>query len=161
MTLLGIKFSTKDIDLIVPEEKEHAYLIDVLQDIGYRPDRGPGWKKDDGFIFDLFRGKQIHTTKLLESPLKEGNHILLKEFSHIYLGALNYYDLIISKLFRGAQVDTEDCLALVKAKKDEINMGRLESRFKETALYDVSEDKVNRSLGHFLAMVRGKGIYDE
>ncbi|MCD6311972.1 MAG: hypothetical protein J7M11_05890, partial [Elusimicrobia bacterium] len=108
-----------------------------------------------------FRGKQIHTTELLESPLKAGNHILLKEFAHIYLGALNYYDLIISKLFRGAQVDMEDCLALVKAKKDEINMGRLESRFKETALYDVSEDKVNRSLAHFLEMLKKDGIYDE
>ena len=103
MTLMGIKFSTKDIDFIIPEENEHKYLIDILQDLGYKPVRGPGWQKENGFIFDLFRGKQIHTTELLESPLKEGNNIFLKEFSHIYLGVLNYYDLITSKLFRGTQ----------------------------------------------------------
>ena len=161
MTLLGIKFSTKDIDLLVPEEKEHAYLIDILQDLGYKPAKGPGWRKDDGFIFDLFRGKQIHTTELLESPLKEGNHIVLKEFSHIYLGALNYYDLIISKLFRGARVDMDDCLSLVKVKKREIDMDLLEKKFKETALYDVSQDKVNKNLEYFLKRLKREGIYEE
>ena len=75
-----------------------------------------GWAREDGFVFDLFRGNAVHTTQLLESPLRKGNHTLIKEFNHIYLGVLNYYDIIISKLFRGTAVDVDDCLALVKSK---------------------------------------------
>ncbi len=41
LTLLGIKSSTKDIDLMVPDETEHAYLIRILQDLGYKP--ASGW----------------------------------------------------------------------------------------------------------------------
>ena len=64
-------------------------------------------KGGDLFIFDLFVGKRVHTTELLTSPLEEGNHKLLKEFSHLYIGILNPYDLIASKLFRGTGVDFE------------------------------------------------------
>lgn len=35
MTLLGIKDSTKDIDLIVPDTKEYKYLIGMLEALGY------------------------------------------------------------------------------------------------------------------------------
>jgi hypothetical protein len=35
MTLLGIKNSTKDIDLIVPDVKEYEYLTKSLKAIGY------------------------------------------------------------------------------------------------------------------------------
>jgi len=52
------------------------------------------------FVFDLFRGKYIHTTELLESPLEKGNNTIVKEYSNISLSTLNYYDLITSKLFR-------------------------------------------------------------
>jgi hypothetical protein len=110
LTLLDIKPSTKDVDFIVPVELEYKYLIRTLKDLGYRQTTGSGWqRKEDVFIFDLFPGKRIHTTELLETPLKEGNHILLKEFSHFYIGVLNDYDLIASKLFRGSTVDFDDC----------------------------------------------------
>ena len=138
LTLLGVKSSTKDIDLIVPNENEHSYLIKTLQDLGYKSVSGWGWAKDEKFIFDLFRGKRVHTTELLESPLKQGNHILIKEFSYLYLGVLNYYDLFISKLFRATSLDIEDCIALFRAKKGELNVQYLKERFKKTASFDVS-----------------------
>jgi len=94
----------------------------------------------------------------LESPLKEKNHTLIKEFSYIYLGVLNYYDLIISKLFRGNGVDIEDCSSLIKAKQKDIDLKLLEQRFKETASYDISEDRVNKNLKHFLSTVKQKGL---
>lgn len=114
MTLLGIKASTKDIDLIVPNLNEYKYLINILRQLGYESASGWGWTRGDGLIFDLFRGKTVHTTELLESPLDKENHILIKEFSHIYLGILNYYDIIISKLFRGTTIDIDDCISLIK-----------------------------------------------
>src|SRR3989338_892203 len=157
MTLLGVKVSTKDIDLIVPEIAEYEYLIDNLKQLGYKPVTGNGWSRDETFIFDIFRGKKVHTTELLESPLDEGNNYLVKEFAHIYLGALNYYDLIISKLFRGKGADFDDCVALMKVKGGEINIGHLEKRFHETASYEISEEKVNENLERFIDMLKKEG----
>ena len=95
---------------------------------------------------------------MLESPLKAKNHILIKEYSRIYLGALNYYDLIISKLFRGTSVDMDDCLALIQAKRKEIDLSKLESKFLETTKYDVSEHKIILNLKHFLEKLKKEGL---
>ena len=71
MTLLGVKESTQDIDFMVPDLKEYDYLISTLKQLGYEPKTSYGWsRKGEIFIFDLFRGNRIHTTELLESPLK-------------------------------------------------------------------------------------------
>jgi hypothetical protein len=161
LTLLGIKASTKDIDLIVPDLSEYKYLMSNLEKLGYKPVTGSGWCRDDGFIFDFFRGKSIHTTELLESPLDNKNHILVEELDRVYLGVLNYYDLIISKLFRGTGVDFEDCFLLVKAKKKKIDFKLLEERFRETSSFDVSEERANKNLTHFLGLLKDEGIKNE
>jgi len=160
LTLLGVKASTKDIDLIVPDLTEHDYLINNLKQLGYSPVSGWGWTRGDDIIFDLFRGKRVHTTELLDSPLSEANHILIKEFNHIYFGVLNYYDIIIVKLFRAAAVDIEDCLALMKYKRQQIHIKLLIKRFQETASFDVSEDKVNKNLEYFLKIIKKEGLSD-
>ncbi|MBF0493807.1 MAG: hypothetical protein HQL28_01590 [Candidatus Omnitrophica bacterium] len=154
LTLLDIKPSTKDIDLLVPVSEEYIYLIKILRDLGYKSASGSGLARDDGFVFDLFPGKRVHTTELLVSPLDDGNNIPVKEFSQIYVGILNYYDLLISKLFRGTSIDIEDCLALVRRKRTEIDMERFIGRFNETASYDVSEDKARGNLEYFKKILR-------
>jgi hypothetical protein len=161
LTLLNVKPSTKDIDLMVPNLDEYDYLIDILRQLGYKPASGWGWKRTDGFIFDLFRGKSVHTTELLESPLDKGNNIIVKEFSRIYLGILNYYDIIISKLFRATALDLEDCLLLVKSKKKDIDIEYLEKRFRKTASFDVSEDKVNKNFERFSKLLKKEGLLNE
>jgi hypothetical protein len=161
ITLLGLKDSTKDIDLIVPEPAEYDYLIKILKDLGYKPTTGAGWTRGDGFIFDLFRGKRVHTTELIESPLKEGNHSLLKEWSYIYLGIINYYDLITSKIFRYSAIDIEDCLNLVEARRQEIDLQRLEAHFHKTASFDIAQERVMKNFEHFLRLVREEELTDE
>lgn len=161
LTLLGIKPSTKDIDLIIPEVSEYEYLIDTIKQLGYHSATSWGWTRDDGFIFDIFRGKLIHTTELLESPLNKGNHIFIKEYTHIYLGVLNYYDLIISKVFRSTAIDIEDGLSLIRDKRKDILLDKLIERFRETAAYDVSEDRVNKNFDHFLRILKKEGLYHE
>ena len=141
LTLLNLKESTKDVDFLIPEQSEYRYLIKNMMDLGYKQTTETGWQKNQGFILDLFVGKTIFTTELLESPLEPGNHIPYKEFSSIYLGILNYYDLIISKLFRFTPVDTDDCVTLFKEKNKEINLDKLKSRFFETSAYDISDEK--------------------
>lgn len=159
LTLLDIKPSTKDVDFMVPIEKDHKYLTKTLKDLGYKPGSGYGWvKKDDVYIFDLFSGNKIHTTELLEPPLGEGRHIHFADFSHLYIGILNYYDLIASKLFRGTSVDFEDCLLLVEARRDEIDTNRLDEHCQELASYDVSEDKILGNIRHFFSLLEGGGL---
>jgi hypothetical protein len=161
MTLLGIKDSTKDVDLLVPEEKEYEYLIKILQELGYKSVSVYGWARDGGFIFDLFKGKRVHTTELLESPLKVGNHAVVKEFNFVTLGVLNFYDLVISKLFRGSGVDVDDCLMLLRTKSKEIHMDVLKKRYEETFACDISEVKVLKNLDHFLSLLKKEGLYEK
>lgn len=90
MTLLDVKASTKDVDFMVPNVSEYAYLIKVLKSLDYEPETSRGWlRKGDVFRFDLFPGKKIHTTELLETPLAPENHFLLKEYSRLYIGILS------------------------------------------------------------------------
>ena len=56
LTLIGIKDSTKGIDLIVPKIDEYEYLIKQLKAIGYRQITGYGWARDSNFIFDIYPG---------------------------------------------------------------------------------------------------------
>lgn len=158
LTLLGLKDSTKDIDLMIPEMKEYSYLIDVLKQLGYKPVSGFGWARGDGFVFDLFPGKKIHTTELLASPLAKDNNVMLEELTNIYLGILNDYDLIISKLFRGSGVDFDDCLILARARQGILDFACLEERFRETSSYDVAADRVNTHLESFLDLIKKEGI---
>lgn len=156
LTLLNLKESTIDIDLLIPNLHEYEYLLKALIDLGYEQKTGTGWQKDRGFRFDLFPGNKIFITELLESPLDEGNHILCKEFSSIYLGILNYYDLIISKLFRFTPVDREDCLTLILNRPDEIDLERLKLRFYETSSYDISDEKNKKNFEFFLELLKDK-----
>ncbi len=161
LTLLGIKPSTKDVDLLVPNIDEYKYLTVILSQLGYKAATGAGWGKDGGFIFDLFKGKAIHTTELLESPLQKGNNMPVKEFSRIYIGILNYYDIIISKIFRATTVDIDDCLLLLKSRRAEIDFRRLVSRFRETAAFDISEDRVNKQFDSFINMAKKERLLGE
>jgi len=162
LTLGGIKESTKDVDFMVPDEAEYKYLIRILKDLGYRQNTASGWQKEGSpFIYDLFRGKRIHTTELLESPLKEGGHRPVEEYSKLYIGILNDYDLIVSKLFRGTRVDFEDCLMLVKARGHKIDIDHLQRHFKELAGYDISEGRILKNLDDFIKLLRKEGRYGE
>lgn len=160
MTLSGAKPSTKDVDFMVPVEGEYDYLTKQLKSLGYKNVTGAGWKNEkDGFIFDLFRGKSIHTTELIHSPLDEGMHSVFMEFSHLYIGILNDYDLISSKLMRGTRVDFEDCLKLVDFHREVIDIARLVNHFNELISYDVSEDRLKSNIDRFLELLKEEGFY--
>ena len=134
-----------------PDDKEYNYLIKILKDLGYKQVNAMRWKRENElFDIDLFPDKKIHTTELLESPLEKGNHIFLQNIGRIYIGILNYYDLISSKLFRGEGVDFEDCLMLAKVKGKEIDKDLLIKRYQELASYDVSEERIKGHLQSFL-----------
>ena len=159
MTLLGVKPSTKDVDFMVPDLKEYEYLISTLRDLGYEPTTASGWKRTgEIFQFDIFRENRIHTTELLVSPIREGQHTLFKEYSHLYIGILNDYDLISSKLMRGTSVDFDDCLNLVAAHQGDIDINVLVEHFNELVSYDVSVDRIKPHMGFFLETLEEGGL---
>lgn len=160
MTLLGVKPSTKDVDFMAPKVNEHDYLVKQLAALGYNQVTGTGWqRKGETFRFDIFRGHRIHTTELLVSPLDENRHTVLKEFSHLYIGILNDYDLISSKLMRGTRVDFEDCLSLAESRRADFDIEKLVAHFTELIGYDVAEERLRPNMGHFLDLLREKGLY--
>jgi hypothetical protein len=62
----------------------HKYLTAQLEKLDFKQVTGSGWKREgEKFQFDIFHGNRIHTTKLLYSPLEEGRHSIMKEFSHL------------------------------------------------------------------------------
>ena len=159
MTLMDVKESTKDVDFMVPDHREHAYLIGELKKLKYEPITQSGWKRaDEIFLFDLFKGNFIHTTELLESPLVEGRHQMVKEYSHLYIGVLNYYDLISSKIFRGSTVDIDDCTQLYRAKSSEIDIQTLIDHYREMVSYDTSVDRIAVQIDHFVEHLREEGL---
>lgn len=150
LTIQDIKPSTKDVDFLVPEDSEYIALIKTIKRLGYRQATGSGWTRGDGYIFDLFAGKTVFVTELLESPLDKGNHIPNKSFKKLSVAALNDYDLIISKMFRGSEVDIQDCVALIHARNKGFDLNRLKERYKKTAQYDINPEKMLRNLDSLL-----------
>jgi hypothetical protein len=161
MTLFDVKPSTRDVDFMVPIRKEYDYLIKQLKALGYRSVSGSGWQHPkDEFHFDIFCGNHIHTTELLESPLEEGRHTTLVELSRIYIGILNDYDLIASKLMRGTRVDFDDCAMLVKAHIDNFDFEKLTAGFDEILLYNtVGEDRIRQNFDSFMTQMQEEGHY--
>jgi hypothetical protein len=154
LTIQDLKPSTKDVDFLVPEDSEHVTLVQTIRRLGYRQATGSGWTRGDGYIFDLFAGKTVFVTELLESPLEQGNHIPIKAFKKLSVAALNDYDLVISKMFRGSAVDIQDCLALIRARSKDFDRNRLEARYKETAQYDLNPERVLRNLENLLYLLK-------
>jgi hypothetical protein len=160
MALLDVKPSTKDVDFMVPDIAEYNYLTKALKGLAYEQVTASGWqRKEDIFRFDLFPGKRIHTTELLTSPLEPGNHSLLMEYSRLYIGILNEYDLIASKLMRGTGVDFEDCLMLMKARSENIDIGRLVGHYRELVSYDISEERIGVHIDRFIELLREEKLY--
>lgn len=160
MTLLGVKASTKDVDFMTPEIGEHCYLIKQIKKLGYSQVTHSGWERPgELFRFDLFSGNRIHTTELLESPLGEGRHTRLIEFSRLHIGILNDYDLIASKLMRGTQVDFDDCLMLTKAHREKLDIDHLVEHYREMVSYDVSEQRIGSHIDLFIKILKENNLY--
>lgn len=151
LTIQDLKSSTKDVDFMVPKEQEYIALISTIRKLGYRRQTGTGWSRGDDYLFDLFLGNKVYTTELLESPLEEGNHIPIRTCGKIFVSALNDYDLIITKMFRGTSVDIEDCLTLIKARGKAFDLDRLDGRYRETAQYDLNPDRMVANLQSLLS----------
>ena len=160
LTLLKIKDSTKDIDFIVPEVNEYDRLIKFLKALDYR-EKGNGLAHDDdpNFIYQFWRGNKVFTTDLLYSPLEADRHITVKTWPHIYLGVLNFIDLIITKMFRGYPVDREDCLDAFAA--GDVDAEELYARYSEAARYDLNPEKAMQNFAYLVEGLSEKRLVSD
>jgi len=157
LTLLEIKDSTKDVDFIVPVAKEYERLMKFLRALGYK-EKGGGFAHPDDpfFLYQFWCGNRVFTTDLLDSPLDPGKNIPIKRWRHIYLGALNLQDLIITKLFRGTQVDLDDCMAAFE--KSGMDPEELLKRYSEAAKYDLNPEKMMQNFISFADILLERGL---
>jgi hypothetical protein len=160
LTLLKIKDSTKDIDFTVPVAREYERLMKFLRDLGYE-EKGGGLAHDDdpNFIYQFWSGNKVFTTNLLDSPLQPGRHILIKRWSHIYLGVLNLTDLIITKMFRGTPVDRDDCVAVFAT--GQVKAEELLERYSVAARYDLNPEKVMRNFVYLAEGLREQELISD
>lgn len=157
LTLLNIKESTKDIDFMVPVVTEYERLMKFLKSIGYR-EKGGGLEhpEDPYFLYQFWHGNRVFTTDLLNSPLEAGKHIPIKQWRNIYLGALNLIDLIVTKMFRGAGVDADDCIAIFATGR--VDADELLERYAEAASYDLNPDKMMKNFVGFVDRLASKDL---
>lgn len=157
LTLLNIKDSTKDIDFVVPVVAEYERLMKFLEAVGYREKAGGlEHPADPLFLYQFSYGSRVFTTDLLNSPLETGKHILIKELRHIYLGALNLIDLIITKMFRGTGVDVDDCLAVFETGR--VDADELLERYAEASSFDLNPDKMMQNFIVFVDRLASKDL---
>jgi hypothetical protein len=160
LTLLDIKDSTKDIDFVVPVTKQHKTLMKFLRSLGYQEKGGGLAHPDDPyFLYQFWQGNRVFTTDLLDSPLEPERNIPIKRWRHIYVGALNIVDLIITKMFRGTELDIEDCVAAYAVSN--VDPSRLLNRYLEAAKYDLNPEKVHQNLILLLEDLYEKQLLDD
>ena len=157
LTLQGYKESTKDVDFLVPFPAQFKLLLKFLENSGYKRVTGYGYKHpEQPWIFDLFSGQTIFQTELLDPVHEPGNHKVVKIYDKLTLGCLNSEDLIISKMFRGTQVDVQDSVLLIK--KENLDLESLAERYQETASYYYNSQDCKKNLKYLIDELREEGI---
>ena len=159
LTLYGHKESTKDVDFIVPVEHEYLRFRKVLLDLGYREGAtGYGFgHPSKPWIIEICCGQTIFNLCDLLDPLQqEGSHRVMLKLEKITVGCLNPEDLIISKIFRGTQVDVDDSLIMITAEK--VLLESLTKRYIETAGYNVNPQKCKTNFGYLIAELELKNF---
>ncbi|MBI3033776.1 hypothetical protein HYY72_01315 [Candidatus Woesearchaeota archaeon] len=127
LTILGIKPSTVDID-INADVKDHTYIFQIFEQIGFKKLGGIRWQTQEGLSFDLFSDCNIMGTHLLDDALTKSKFI--KSFGNIELYTFSFNDIIISKLARGDGRDFQDIKHIFE--KNKIDLIELVKRYKET-----------------------------
>lgn len=112
LTFLGIKDSTRDIDINIPRRADLKELARVFTALGFQGGDDVRWITDQGFPIDVFVGDYIFAISLPEGYVERS--LRIGDFHNIDLYALNGIDLIITKLTRADERDYDDIRALFK-----------------------------------------------
>ena len=120
LTLLNIKSSTRDIDLIVPEKHSLAILKSLFITLNFKEVANNRWLTNEGIIIDLYPEDYVINVKLLDSSIEKSE--LIRRFDNITLKALNLYDICITKIDRGDKRDYDDIKLVLEKSKISLKM---------------------------------------
>ena len=111
---------------------------------------------DRSRLSPTLRSKTIHGSFLQLIPgIQQFYRWLLPVFPFaIRTFQLKHYDLVISKMFRGSPVDEQDCLSLIRAHRQRFDLKRFEAQYRETAKYEINEQKALDTLDLLLEKIR-------
>jgi len=102
----------------------------------------------------------METESLLQTSsirrCRKGDIFYIKEWRHIYLGALNLLDLIITKVFRGTSVDVDDRIAVFQT--GQVDPQQLLTRYVETAGYDPNPQEKTDNFRMFADQLASMGL---
>jgi len=153
LTLLDLKDSTRDIDLILPTNKNYLMLNDLFTRLNFQEASKNRWISNEGIIIDIHREDYIINVKLLQPSVEKSD--LIKQFTNITLKTLNLYDICITKIDRGDKRDFDDIKVILKNTK--ISLKVLIRRFIITM--DQSEsDNPKYKLLEFVKFVESLGL---
>ncbi len=141
LTLRGMKPSTAGIELIIPVELEYEYLTNNLSKAGFELENNSKWSRGGIIHFFIFKSKRLYGLDLPDSPLEKNNNDFVRQYTNIYLGALNYYDLIVGKLYKDEPGDIDDCIRLLQNKNLGLDINSLMVRCQ--AIYSSGTGKEN------------------
>ncbi len=157
LTLNGYKESTKDVDLLVPVPEHYAMLLKLLGSLGYKSVTDAGFRHPNGtWIFELYKGQTIFQTELLDPIHEPSNHRVIHKYDKLTLGCLNPADLIISKMFRGTQIDAQDSVMMMKS--EEVNLPYLAKRYRDTADYYYNPALCKHNLNYLIEEMELEGL---
>ena len=125
LTLLNIKSSTRDIDLIVPEKHSLEVLKSLFIKLNFKELAINRWLTNEGIIIDLYPEDYVINVKLLDSSIEKSE--LIRRFDNITLKALNLYDICITKIDRGDKRDYDDIKLVLE--KSKVNLKMLIRRY--------------------------------
>jgi hypothetical protein len=128
LTILGLKKSTRDIDMNIVSKKEYDYLSKIFEQAGFEKIGAYRWLTQAGLAFDLFCCSNIVGTQLLPDCTENAKHI--RSFGTIEIYTHSLQDIIISKLARGDERDFADIKVIYQFEK--IDNKLLARRYKET-----------------------------
>ncbi len=148
LTLLGLKDSTRDVDLNIDSGKGHKEIEGLFLRMGFEKTGENKWKSDIGFHIDLFQGGYIFCVQLNEDYKKLSKEI--RNFGRIRLMTISPYDIIITKLARGDERDFDDIRIVFE--KERVDPGKLAERYIQT----MGNSFVRNARDSMLFLLKGK-----
>ncbi len=128
LTLLGLKDSTRDIDLNIDSNDGRKKIEELFNAMNFKKTSGIGWETDVGFRIDLFSNGYIFCTQLPGDYAKLSKEI--RNLGRLRLFAISPCDIIITKLGRGDGRDFDDIETIFR--KEKIDVKKLADRFIKT-----------------------------
>ncbi len=122
MMYAGLKYFTKDIDLVVRTEQEYNSCVEAMKRMGFRSIRpGAGYsrmnlsdmmEREDGYRIDIFNDRVCGKLRLSEGMVSRSKERVRHE--GVVLSSCSMEDILIFKSITEREGDLQDCKAIIK-----------------------------------------------